>query len=251
MKVSIITVVYNGADTIECAIKSVLSQTYKDIEYIIIDGLSTDNTMQIVKKYEKNIAKVISESDKGLYDAMNKGIKLASGDVIGILNSDDFYMNEFVISDIVKEFKRVKKDIVYADLVYAKPDDLQKVVRYYDSGYFAPKKLAYGWMPAHPTLFVKKSIYEKYGAYKIDYKIAADYEIVVRFLSKYNLSYSYLKKAIVKMRVGGISTRGLKSFYVLNKEIIRACRENEVYTNWFMVLLKYPQKILGLLKKNV
>ncbi|WP_331774328.1 glycosyltransferase family 2 protein [Sulfurospirillum sp. 1612] len=249
MKISIITVVWNNKNTIQDAIDSVLNQTYKDIEYIVIDGASTDGTVEIIQSYGDRISKFVSESDKGLYDAMNKGIALATGDAIGILNSDDFYTDEFVIEKIAKEFESKHVDSVFADLVYVKPDDVNKVVRYYDSSYFTPSKFAYGWMPAHPTFFVKRKYYRKYGVFKTDYKIAADYEILTRFLAKYSISYSYLKEPIIKMRIGGISTQGLKSNYILNKEIIRACKENNIYTNWFMVLSKYPRKILGLFQR--
>lgn len=249
MKISIITVVWNNKNTIKDAIDSVLSQTYKDIEYIIIDGASIDGTIEIIKSYGDKINKFLSEPDKGLYDAMNKGIKLAIGDVVGILNSDDFYMNEYTIEKVVKEFKSKNCDSVYADLVYVRPGNLQKVVRYYDSSYFSPEKFAYGWMPAHPTFFLKREIYEKYGVFKTDYKIAADYELLVRFLSKNKITYSYIKEPIVKMRLGGASSSGIKSNYILNKEIIRACKENDIYTNWLMILSKYPKKMLGLFKK--
>lgn len=249
MKISIITVVWNNKNTIRDAIDSVLNQTYKDIEYIIIDGASTDGTVEIVKSYEDKITKFISEPDKGLYDAMNKGISASSGEIVGILNSDDFYKDKFVVEKIVNEFNKTQCDSVYADLIYIKPDNIEKTVRYYDSSYFSPEKFAYGWMPAHPTFFVKKNIYEKYGVFKTDYKIAADYELLVRFLSKNKVTYSYIKEPIVKMRLGGASTSGIKSNYTLNKEIIRACKENDIYTNWIMILSKYPKKILGLFKK--
>lgn len=249
MKISIITVVYNNKETIKDAIDSVFSQTYKDIEYIIIDGASTDGTIEVVQSYGDQIDKFISEKDKGLYDAMNKGIKLATGDVVGILNSDDFYIDNYVIEKVVKEFKESQVDSVYADLVFVKPDNLDKTVRYYDSSHFSPDKFAYGWIPAHPTFFVKKEMYEKYGIFKTDYNIAADYELLTRFLAKNKISYSYIKKPIVKMRIGGTSTNGIKSNYILNKEIIRACRENDIDTNWIKVLSKYPKKILGLFKK--
>lgn len=249
MKISIITVVWNNVKTIRDAIESVLNQTYENIEYIVIDGASTDGTVEIVKSYGQRIDKFISEKDKGLYDAMNKGIRLSTGDIVGILNSDDFYINEFVIEKIVKMFEEKRIDSVYADLVFVKPENLNKIVRYYDSSYFNPKRFAYGWMPAHPTFFVKKEIYEKYGVFKTDYKIAADYELLTRFLAKNKISYSYIKEPIVKMRIGGASTSGLKSNYILNKEIIKACKENGIYTNWLMVLSKYPKKILGLLRK--
>ena len=249
MKISIITVVWNNAATIKDAIDSVLSQTYENIEYIVVDGASSDGTVEIVQSYGDKISKFISEKDKGLYDAMNKGIGLATGDVVGILNSDDFYIDKYVIEKIVKEFKEKQVDSVFADLVFVKPENLAKTVRYYDSSHFSPDKFAYGWMPAHPTFFVKREFYKKYGVFKTDYKIAADYELLTRFLGKNKVSYSYIKEPIVKMRIGGASTSGIKSNYILNKEIIRACRENDIYTNWLMVLSKYPKKILGLLKK--
>lgn len=249
MKISIITVVRNNKNTISYAIDSVLNQTYKDIEYIIIDGASTDGTVEIVKSYGNRITKFISEPDKGLYDAMNKGIALVTGDIVGILNSDDFYIDEYVIEKVVNEFELKGVDSIYADLIFVKPDNLDKIVRYYDSSYFTPEKFAYGWMPAHPTFFVKKEIYEKYGIFKTDYKIAADYELLVRFFAKNKITYYYIKEPLVKMRLGGASTSGIKSNYILNKEIIRACKENNIYTNWLMILSKYPKKILGLFKK--
>ena len=248
MKISIITVVWNNKGTIKDVIDSVLNQTYKNIEYIIIDGASTDGTIEVVQSYGDKITKFVSEPDKGLYDAMNKGIKLATGDVIGILNSDDFYIDEFVIEKVVKVFEEKDVDSLFADLVYVKPDNVKKTVRHYDSSKFHPEKFAYGWMPAHPTFFVKRSVYEKYGLFKTDYKIAADYELLVRFLYKYNLKYFYLQEVIIKMRMGGMSTSGLKSNWILNQEIIRACSENGISTNMFKVLSKYPKKFLGLIK---
>jgi glycosyltransferase involved in cell wall biosynthesis len=248
LKISIITVVWNNKETIKNAIDSVFGQTYENIEYIVVDGASTDGTVEVVRSYGDKISKFVSEPDRGLYDAMNKGLALASGDIVGILNSDDFYIDKYVIEKIVKEFEEKKVDSVYADLVFVKPDNLDKTVRYYDSSHFNPDKFAYGWMPAHPTFFVKKEVYQKYGLFKTDYKIAADYELLTRFLAKNKISYSYLKEPIVKMRVGGASTNGIKSNYILNKEIIRACKENDIYTNWAMVLSKYPKKILGLFK---
>jgi len=249
MKISIITVVWNNKETIKDAIDSVLNQTYKNIEYIIIDGASTDGTIEIIKAYGNKITKFLTESDKGLYDAMNKGISLATGDVVGILNSDDFYIDNDVIEKVIKVFNTKDVDSMFADLVYVNPDNLKKIVRYYDSSKFNPNRFAYGWMPAHPTFFVKKEIYQKYGGFKLDYKIAADYEILVRFLKKHTISYSYLNEVIIKMRTGGVSTSGLKSTYILNKEIIKACKENGISTNWLKVLSKYPSKILGLLKR--
>lgn len=248
MKISIVTVVFNNANTIKDAINSVLNQTYQDIEYIIIDGKSTDGTIEIIQSYGSKISKFVSEPDKGIYDAMNKGLKLATGDVVGILNSDDFYILNDVIEKVVKVFEEQQVESMFADLVYVKAEDIDKVVRYYDSSYFSLDKFAYGWMPAHPTFFIKREVYERYGYFKIDYKIAADYELLVRFLAKNGVSYYYLREPIIKMRIGGVSTRNLKSNFILNQEILKACFENGIYSNWFMVLSKYPRKLLGYFK---
>ncbi|MEE4292247.1 MAG: glycosyltransferase family 2 protein [Cycloclasticus sp.] len=247
MKISIITVVRNNAETIKDAIESVLNQTYKDIEYIIIDGKSTDGTVEIIKTYGDKISKFISEPDEGIYDAMNKGVLAATGDIVGILNADDFYIDENVLSSVVEVFKKEDVDSVFADLVYVHPDNLEKVVRYYSSKQFHPGKFTYGWMPAHPTFFVKRDIYEKYGLFKIDYKIAADFELLVRFLYKYKISYCYMHKVLIKMRTGGVSTKNLKSNWVLNKEIVRACYENNIRTNMFKISLKYFKKLFELI----
>ena len=249
MKVSIITVVWNNKETIKDAIDSVLNQTYKDIEYIIVDGASTDGTIDIVNSYKDKISKFISEKDNGLYDAMNKGIQLSNGDIIGMLNSDDFYIDEFVIENVIKEFEAKDVDSVYADLVYVNPGNLDKVVRFYDSSYFSPGKFAYGWMPAHPTFFVKKEIYERYGVFRTDLKIGADFDILVRFLYIYNISFSYMREVLVKMRTGGVST-SFNSIWINNIEQLRVCRDHNIDTNIFKILSKYPRKMLGIFKAN-
>ena len=253
MKISIITVVRNNNETIQDAMNSVLSQSYDDLEYIIVDGASTDDTVEaikdVAKRYPERNIKFISEKDDGIYDAMNKGIRLATGDITGILNSDDFYINNNVISTVANEFIIKKVDSIFADLVYVRADDLDKTVRYYSSANFHPEKMAYGWMPAHPTFFVKKEMYEQYGLYKTDYRIAADYELIARFLVKNKVSYSYIPQVLVKMRTGGTSTRNLKSNWILNKEILRACAENGIKTNIIKVFSKYPTKIFQLIKK--
>ncbi|MFH1148743.1 MAG: glycosyltransferase family 2 protein [Pseudomonadota bacterium] len=253
MKVSIITVVYNNRETIRDAINSVLSQSYDHIEYIIIDGASTDGTVDVIneaiKAYSKRSIRVLSEKDSGIYDAMNKGIRLATGDIVGILNSDDMYENNRCVSTVVSEFQRRGVDSIFADLVYVRRDNPEKSVRYYGSGSFSPHKFAFGWMPAHPTFFVRRECYEKYGKHKTDYIIAADYELLVRFLARYGISYSYIPKVLVRMRMGGISTKSLKSNWILNREILRACAENGIKTNIFKVLSKYPGKILQSMKK--
>ncbi|MDD5400388.1 MAG: glycosyltransferase family 2 protein [Sulfurimonas sp.] len=248
MKISIITVVWNNKKTIKDAIESVLGQTHKDIEYIIIDGASTDGTVEVVKSYGNKINKFVSEPDKGLYDAMNKGIALASGDVVGILNSDDFYIDNGVIERIVKEFEEKQTDSVFADLVYVKSENLDKIVRHYDSSYFTPQKFAYGWMPAHPTFFVKRWVYEKYGVFRTDLKIGADFDILARFLYTNKISYSYMKEVLVKMRLGGVST-SFSSIWINNIEQLRVCRQNKIDTNIFKILSKYPSKLMGFVRK--
>jgi glycosyltransferase involved in cell wall biosynthesis len=247
-KISIITVVWNNAKTIKDAINSVLSQTYKNIEYIIIDDASTDGTVEIIQSYGSKITKFVSEKDDGLYDAMNKGISLATGDVIGILNSDDFYADKFVLEKVVKEFKEKNVDSVYADLVFVKSDNPTKIVRYYDSSYFTPEKFAYGWMPAHPTFFVKKWVYDKYGMFRTDLKIGADFDLLARFLYTHEISYSYMNEVLVKMRVGGAST-SFNSIWINTLEQLQVCQDNNIDTNMFKILLKYPTKLLGFFKK--
>lgn len=249
MKLSIITVVLNNKSYVEDCINSVLNQNYNNIEYIIVDGGSTDGTVDIIKKYDKYISKWVSEPDQGIYDAMNKGITMASGDVVGILNSDDFYASNTVIPMVMNEFASQNVESVFADLVYVKRDKPDEVVRYYRSSNFHPKKFAYGWMPAHPTFFVKMCCYERYGLFKTDYKISADYELLVRFLSKHGVSFNYVPRVIIKMRSGGISTRNIKSNWILNNEILRACRENSVDTNIFKVYSKYFFKGFQLLNR--
>ena len=248
-RLSIITVCYNSISTITDTIESVLSQSCSNIEYIIIDGGSEDGTLEVINRYKEKIYHIVSESDYGIYDAINKGINLATGDVIGILNSDDYYSDEFVLEKVLSVFSDKKVDAIFADLVYVHPDKLNNVVRYYSAADFSLTKFAYGWMPPHPTFFVKREIYEKYGLFKTDYKIAADFELLARFLVRHKISYHYLPEVIVKMRTGGLSTRNIKSNWILNKEIIRACRENNISTNFFKVYSKYLTKVLQLVRK--
>jgi glycosyltransferase involved in cell wall biosynthesis len=189
----------------------------------------------------------LSEPDQGIYDAMNKGIDMATGEIVGILNSDDFYLSDLVIERVVKEFDK-KIDCFFCDLVYVKPNDLEKVVRYYDSSRFSPSKFAFGWMPAHPTFFVKRDAYDKYGVFRTDLKIAADFDLMVRFLYTENLTYSYINEPLIKMRVGGVST-SFNSMWLNNIESLKVCRDNGIRTNIFKILSKYPVKILGLIKR--
>ncbi len=248
LKISIITIVYNREKTIKDTINSVLNQTYKNIEYIIIDGKSTDSTLNIVNSYKDKISKIISEKDDGLYDALNKGINLATGDIIGFIHSDDFYIDNFVIEKVANEFKKNNPDTLFADLVYIKDENKEKIHRYYSAKNFTPNKLKYGLMPPHPTFFVKKEVYQKYGLYKTDYKIAGDFEMITRLLLVNKLSFSYLNTPLVKMRLGGISTSSFKQRLKTNKEVLRALKENGIKANHLSILKKYPTKIKELLK---
>jgi len=249
LKISIITVCFNSEATIRDTIESVLAQDYPNIEYIIVDGASNDGTMDIVREYEKRIDTIISEPDKGIYDGMNKGIRAATGDVVGLLNSDDFYTDETSVRQLVECMEAAGADTVFADLVIVDPGDTSRVVRYYDSSTFHPARLRYGWMPAHPTFMVKRALYEQHGDFSLNYHIAADYEMVARLLYAAKASYSYLPAVVIKMRAGGASTSGLKSSWVLNNEIVRACRANGITTNLPLVLLKIPAKLVGYIRK--
>lgn len=192
MKVSIITVVFNNKDFIESAIKSVLSQTYSSIEYIVVDGGSTDGTIEIINKYRDKIAKFISEPDKGIYDAMNKGIKMAAGEIIGTLNSDDVYADSRVIETAVKSMEEKRVGVCWGDLVYVSRNDISRIIRHWKSSEYEEGKFKNGWMPPHPTFFVRKEIYGKFGAFNLNFKIAADYELMLRFLERHKVGSCYI-----------------------------------------------------------
>lgn len=246
MLVSIITVSYNSANTIRNTIDSVLSQKYSEIEYIVIDGSSSDGTVEIIKSYGDKISSFVSEPDSGMYEAMNKGIKIATGDIVGMLNSDDFFCNNNIVEHIVDAFENDQIDAVYGDVKFVDPNNIQKTVRYYSSDKFNPAKFKYGFMPAHPSFYVKKVIYEKLGYYKTDYKIAADYELLMRFLLCNKLKCKYVEEPFVTMRIGGLSNKSIISNYTLNKEILRACKENGIRTNMLNIYSKYFIKVFEL-----
>jgi glycosyltransferase involved in cell wall biosynthesis len=248
--ISIITVCFNSEATIRDTLESVISQSYPNIEHVIVDGGSKDGTMDIVAEYRESLGPVVSEPDNGLYDAMNKGIGLASGEFVGILNSDDFYESDEVLEVVVASFQSdASLDMVFGDVVFVVPPDLETISRFYSAGHFRPCKLRFGWMPPHPATFVKKSVYEKHGNYRLDMKISADYEMFVRWLSKAQLKYRWVNRVIVRMRAGGVSTGGLRSSLILNKEIVRACKDNGLYTNLLFVLSKIPLKLLELIRR--
>lgn len=248
MKISIITVVWNNAKTIKDAINSVLNQSYKDIEYIVIDGSSTDGTIDIVQSYGDKI-KFISEKDNGLYDAMNKGIRMATGDVVGILNSDDFYASDKIFQIVADEFLKGNIDSVYANLEYIDANDPKRVIRYWRSKKYQEGLFRSGWHPAHPTFFVKKEIYEKYGVFDLSFKIAADYELMLRFFEKCKITSSYVDEVFVKMRIGGESNRSIKNIIKANMESYKAWKANGLYINPLRFLLKPFSKIIQFIKK--
>lgn len=246
MKITIITVCYNSALHIEDAINSVAQQDYDNIEHIVIDGNSSDGTQKVLEKHVDKLGFWISEPDHGIYDAMNKGIKKSTGDVIGILNSDDFYFDNHVISKISEAFSDADIDAVFGDLIFVDPENLNKTVRTYSSKKWHPERFAKGYMPAHPTFFVRREYYEKHGLFEIDYEIAADYEMLIRLLYVHKLNYKYLPMKMVKMRKGGVSSNGIKSNITLNNEIIRACRKHGIKTSALKIYPKYFIKIFEL-----
>ena len=248
MKVSIITIAYNSAETIEDTIKAIVEQDYSNIEYIIIDGGSTDKTLSIAGKYKDSIATIISEPDKGIYDAMNKGVQNATGDIVGILNSDDIYADNKVVSRIVEAIGN--KDSIYADLVYVDRDNTDKVTRYWKSGKYRKGIFKKGWMPPHPTFFIKKSCYDQYGTYNIQLKSAADYELMLRMLHKHNISVAYLQEVITKMRVGGQSNVTLLNRLKANKEDKLAWVINDLKPGPLTLIMKPVRKISQFFKKG-
>ncbi|HZF62996.1 MAG TPA: glycosyltransferase family 2 protein [Chitinophagaceae bacterium] len=241
-KISIITVTYNSSATIADTLKSVRSQTYPNIEHIVVDGYSTDNTLAIVKSFP-HVSKCISEKDAGIYDAMNKGLKLATGDIIGILNSDDMYADEDVLMKVAEEFSSGDVDTLYGDLHYVHPHNTDKVVRVWKSGNFAKSSFHYGWMPPHPTFFVRKEVYDTVGLFNISLKTAADYELMLRILYKHGYNANYLPHVMVKMRAGGISNGSLKKRWTANKEDRMAWRLNGLQPYFFTLYMKPLRKI--------
>lgn len=243
MKVSIITVVYNGAEFIRDCIESILNQTYPAIEYIIVDGKSTDGTIDIVRSYGTKIARFISEPDKGLYDAMNKGIGLATGDVIGLLNADDFYRHNRVIENMVSTFERTDSDAVYGDMLYVERDNPQKLKRYWRSGWYSENAFLWGWMPGHLSFFAKRWLYERYGTFRLDMKSAADYELMLRFIHKNKAKLAYMDEVTIVMRAGGISNSSVQNRLRANREDRLAWHLNGLTPYFFTFWLKPLRKL--------
>lgn len=241
MKVSIITVVYNNQKTIKSAIESILSQTYKNIEYIIIDGGSTDGTLDIIYNFKEKIDLILSEADNGIYDAMNKGINLSTGDLVGILNSDDLYDNNYIIEDVVNEFvKDNKLDIIYGNLVYVNKNDTSKIIRKWNSCEYYNKFFENGNVPPHPSLFLKRNIYIESGFFKLDFYLAADYEFMLRIFKKNTYKSKYINKTFVRMRLGGATNKNIKNIYRGNIEILQSWIVNDLRIPFLLI----PKRII-------
>ena len=261
MKISVITATWNSGRTIKSTIDSVLRQTYPNVEHVIKDGGSKDDTVAICEDYKRRFyssvdepservktMKLVSERDGGIYDAMNKGIEMASGDVIGILNSDDFYTSTNVLAKVVTEFEaHPELEAVYGDIHFVKDEDLTKCTRYYSSGYFRPWMLRFGFMPAHPSFYVRREVYEKYGLYDLDFRTSSDFEWMVRLFAKYHVKAQYLKMDFVTMRDGGESTAGIEAKKKVNHDIAMSLKKHGIYTNQVFQFMRYGWKAVELL----
>jgi glycosyltransferase involved in cell wall biosynthesis len=250
MKLSIITVTYNSERTLRDTMESILSQTFQDFEYIIVDGSSKDATLDIIREYEplfRGKMRYVSEPDKGIYDAMNKGFAMATGDVIGILNSDDFFTSDDVLQAVVDGFAGEYVDAVYADIHYVNTDDLTKCVRYYSSSVFRPWMMRFGMIPAHPSFYCRKAVYDQYGSFDTTYRIAADFEILLRLIFIHRIRTRYVKKDFVTMRLGGASTTGYGSWSLIMKEHLQIMKQHGVVTNRFLLSLRYIYKLFEFL----
>lgn len=248
-KVTIITASYNSAKTIRDTLETVASQDYPDIEHIIVDGLSSDDTLKIVNEFP-HISRVISEKDAGIYDAMNKGIQFSAGDIIGILNSDDFYVSTGVISKVVERMISEETEALYGDLVYIHPEQINRIVRTWVAGKYHPEKFLYGWMPPHPTFFVRRKVYDSLGTFNINLKSAADYELMLRFLFKEKITVSYLPEVLVKMRAGGMSNASFRNRIKANQEDREAWRVNHIQPYFYTTLLKPLRKLAQYVRKH-
>lgn len=250
MKVSIITSTFNSAATVSDTLLSVEKQTYANIEHIIVDGLSTDNTLKIVEHF-KHINKVVSEKDDGIYDAMNKGIEIATGDIIGILNSDDFYAHENVIEEIVNLFDKKNCDAIYGDLIFVHPEKPWRILRKWIAGGYNEKLFLEGWMPPHPTFFVKRELYDKLGKFNTKLRSSADYELLIRFMYKNKIKVQYLPDVLVHMRSGGHSNKSLQNRIKAHKEDYLAWRLNNLKPKWFTLFFKPLRKVKQFLKPHI
>lgn len=244
MKISVITVCYNSARTLERTLQSVAEQDWSDVEHIVIDGGSSDGSAKILETFRSRLAHVVSEPDHGIYDAMNKGLACAQGEIVCFLNSDDYYVNPQVLSVVAAKMQAQDLDAFMGDVGFFHERFPQRLIRRYRSDRFTPERLAWGWIPAHPALFLRKRIIQRVGKFKIDYRIAGDFEFIVRAFHGHALRYEHVPEVLVHMQTGGASTGGWRSKLLLNREVLRACRENGLQTNMLKILSKYPAKLL-------
>ncbi len=242
MKVSIITAVRNGAGTIEATLRSVTQQTHPDIEHVVIDGASTDETVALVGAAPTRALRLLSEPDRGVYDAFNKGLKLASGDIVAFLNCGDTYYSREVVAQVAERFAAAELDAVFGDVIMVDAKNTSVAVRHYRSSRFKPSRLAYGFMPAHPTLFLRRAVYERHGGYDPSYRIAGDFEFVARIFGDHRLRYVCLPQTLVRMPRGGLSTAGPRSNWIITREMQRACAKNAISTNLLKLMLRFPIK---------
>ena len=240
---------FNAVDTIEDTVQSVGSQTYSRVEHILVDGASTDGTLEIIERHRDKLARAISEPDCGIYDAMNKGVHAATGDVIGFLNADDVYAHQNVLAVVAETMERHHLDALFGDVGFFHSKNPGCMVRRYSSASFRPDRIAWGWMPAHPALFLRREVFQKVGPFRTDYRIAGDFEFVARAFGKQSLRYRHLPEVLVQMRLGGVSTGGWRNTLLLNQEVLRACRENDIPTNMLKIFSKYPAKLLEYFRK--
>ena len=243
MKISVVMATFNSEATVGRAIDSFLAQTHHDAELIVVDGLSRDATCDRVRSYADDRIRLKSEKDNGIYDGINKGIHRATGDVIGLLHSNDLFASDTVLERIASAFEDSELDAVYADIVMFPPDNPEQVIRHYNSGGFRPERLKFGFMPAHPTLYLRRRVFETFGDYNPEYRISGDFEFVGRIFKDGTLKSQYFDEVWMKMQTGGASTGGLKSKYVLNTEILRACRSLGIQSTWLHMAAKYPMKL--------
>jgi glycosyltransferase involved in cell wall biosynthesis len=248
MTISIITATYNSAATVEDTMRSIAHQDYPHIQHLIVDGASNDDTLQLVKNYP-HISKIISEKDNGIYDAMNKGIKHATGDIVGILNSDDVYVNSRVISKVMHVFQNPRVDVVYGDLQYVSFEDVNRVTRTWKAGMFTKRKFYYGWMPPHPAFFVRRKVYETVGAFNVSLRSAADYEFMLRVLLKFDHHVQYIPEVLVKMRTGGMSNASFTHRMRANREDREAWRLNNIRPYFFTIPFKPLRKVFQFIVK--
>jgi len=244
MKITVITVCYNSAKTIGKTLQSVREQSHENVEHIVIDGGSTDETLHLIKTIGTHVKKLVSEKDSGIYDAMNKGIRLATGEVVVFLNADDFYKDPTVLARVAKVMEDERLDALYGDVEFFRPTQQDAVARRYNSGRFSAARLAWGWMPAHPALFIRRFLFERYGCFRADYRIAGDFEFIARVFKHPELRHRHLPGSMVCMQMGGVSTSGWRATLQLNREMLRACRDNGIQTHWAKILMRYPLKAL-------